>query len=394
MLDLYYEDLFYKFVSHVLKCSSQIDNTDLSAMISFSNMIKSQESLTSRQASYALRLMKKYSHISSQQGFDIDEDFNKAAWKKPFRVIDHTKKVWIDAKKDPYSICLRYPYEYKNIFDSAMFQILDSNERFFWDKEEKVTKISIYRTKLLILHDILEKHNFEMDDSYVDLFSKLEIALENEENIVPHSIIQGNSVILKNISQSAEDYWKKNKTNQINDDLFIAKQMGFLLKNDTDDNVVKKIVKSANNKFWTPDFDKFFELCEKVSGVKIIFIGGHRDFFNDLKKILDSLRKTSIPLNKVKVCFRESGENGKIFNNWIRENHLGGKISNEDILIFKDKIPKWVLSKNIDVKIIGINELYPVTNRYTRIWCDSHYCVIFLGEFKASATKGEYIASL
>lgn len=394
MADVYYEDVFVKFVSCVINSSEDIDETDLKAMISFSNMIISQESLTSRQAAYALRMMKKYECLSSLNDYDLSSFLDRAEWKNAFRILDTTKKVWIDKSRDPYMLCLKYPYECKSIFDSAMSQIVDTAERFIWDKEEKISKISIHRTRLLVLHDILMRNNFIMDDSYLELVSLLETAMENEDNIIPHCIIEKNSVILKNASDTAEDFWKKNKKNEISIDLLIAKQMGFILKNDHGTDIVKKIATSKANKFWTPDLNKLLELFSRISGKKVILVGGHREFFDDLKKLIESIRQSSIPINKVKICFRESGEQGKVFNDWIRENHLGGKINDEEILIFKDKIPKWLLSQNIDIQLIGINAIYPVTNRYTKIWYDSHHCVIFIGEFKASAPKDEHIVSL
>jgi hypothetical protein len=390
MSGIYYEDIFVKFVSRVLNDTNDIDGADLDAMISFSSMIQSQESFTSKQASYALRMMEKYAEISHQQGFEIKDRLNQAEWKNSFRILDTTKKVWVDHIDDRCIICLKFPYEYKGIFDKHAFV----SEGLTWDKEKKISTISVYKTRLLILHDILEKNYFEMDDSYLNLIALLETALDNEDNIVPHCLIENDKVVLKNATENARDFWEKNKIDEIAHDLLTAKQMGFGLKNANEEEMIKKIARSKSNKFWTSDFDRFLSLCEKISGTKVVFIGGHREYFEHLRNFIASLERSSIPLNKVKVCFRESGEQGKIFNDWIRKKSLGGKIGQEEILIFKDKIPKWLISNDIDVKIIGINELYPITNRYTRIWSDSHHCVIYLGEFKASAGQGETIVSL
>lgn len=394
MTAVYYEDLFLTFVSCLIRDPQSIDHKDFSAMISFESIIVNKEAFTARQAAYLIRLIKTYNHICLSNGHDIEGSLETAQWKMPFRTLDLEKKAWVEEIDHMPMILLKFPFDFKNILNNYSSQLFNYWENFIWDRERKVTKVFITGTNLLFLNDILEKHGFQFDDSYLHLLGMVEEAIDNEKSIVPHCTIRDGLIILNNASENAENFWRNHKKGEIYQDLFLAKSMGYRLKDDYSSNLIKKIARCKENKFWTSEIQQFLEICQKIHGTKIIYVGAHRDFFDYTKNLIEEIRKTSIPIKKVKICFREQGEQGRIFNDWVKENCLGGKIDSEEILIFKDKTPKWIFSKGLDVKIIAINSLFPVPNRYTRLWTDSHPCVIFLGEYKASTARGEQIAKL
>ena len=83
------------------------------------------------------------------------------------------------------------------------------------------------------------------------------------------------------------------------------------------------------------------------------------------------------------------------FNQWVKDNELGGPVDDGKIFIFQQKPPKWLFSREVPVKIIVTNSLYPLPSNITQSWMDSHTCVCFVGEVKASRnTKDNKIVEL
>jgi hypothetical protein len=97
---------------------------------------------------------------------------------------------------------------------------------------------------------------------------------------------------------------------------------------------------------------------------------------------------------EIRVCFRLDKDEDHGFNQWVKDSGYGGKVEGGKIFIFQNKPPKWLFSENIDVKIILTNSLYPVPSTTTQTWMDTHTCVCFVGDIKASHVKEKKIVEL
>jgi hypothetical protein len=84
----------------------------------------------------------------------------------------------------------------------------------------------------------------------------------------------------------------------------------------------------------------------------------------------------------------------KGFNQWVKDNQIGGSVEGGKLFIFQNKPAKWLFTNDIDVKIILTNSLYPVPSVTTQTWMDTHTCVCFVGDVKASHFKEKNIVEL
>jgi hypothetical protein len=159
---------------------------------------------------------------------------------------------------------------------------------------------------------------------------------------------------------------------------------------------IQKIAASSNFRFWIPDINKFVNLYRSTDGIVALIITKSVESITWLKEYLLQLKSLGITDDEIKICFRmDSVEDKSInFNNWIKEQSLVGDIRKGRLLVFANKPPKWLFKDNLSVTFIATNSLYPIPNIITQKWMDSHSCVLYLGEIKASQIKEKQIEQL
>ena len=78
----------------------------------------------------------------------------------------------------------------------------------------------------------------------------------------------------------------------------------------------------------------------------------------------------------------------------IKETGLGGKISEGEIYIFQNTLPKWLFSQENSVKIVLTDLVHPATSARIQEWLSSQPCVIYAGEVAPAMSKGMRIEKL
>jgi len=81
-------------------------------------------------------------------------------------------------------------------------------------------------------------------------------------------------------------------------------------------------------------------------------------------------------------------------NKWIKNNNLGGKIEDSDILIFNHKPAKWVFKEDNFVKILVTTMINPSTHAVTKDWLETHPCVIYLTDIRPTVKGNKKIVQL
>lgn len=371
-----------------------LEQSDTNTVADFHLKILFDEDLTEKQGKFIINLIKKYEKYipfaDHQTCVSILQD---NIWKKPFRKLDHTKRVHVEISMKKLVICLQMPFMLKDKFLSE-FDCPSS-----WDAERKLRIIDAYKINVVALNDFLLREGFIIDESFEELLSKIEEIWNHYESLTPYCYIDDNSVKIKNTNNETNHFYNENKTDNIYDDLLLAKSMGLkLFKYSNEDDVIKIIASSSNNQFWIKDTNKFVDLYKKINGKIAVIVSKSKESLDWIKSIVDILHKAGIENNEIKVCFRlnsfESSSLGVDFNHWIKKHSLGGKIIDPKVMIFANKPPKWFFKNKIPVKIIATDSLYPIPNAVTQAWMSSHSCVIYLGNIKASQAKEKEIEQL
>lgn len=391
----YIEDIYIDFHEKLLGIYSTINPQDLSASNSFYNLLDSGGKITEAQSRYMLKLLEKYKNVMISNNFDYTEQLSSPVWKHPFRVLDDTKRISVETDTNGANwICLKHPFALKDIFNKEVVNN-DRNITSVWDPEARVRRVPAHSLNLVLLQDFISKNNFIIDDSFLDYAANVEEIWQESENFLPQCKIVNNEVVLVNACESAENFFNKNKSNNINENLLLAKQLGYKLENlQNPENLVEKIASKLETKFWLKDIAKFFDIYKTISGQVCVIVDDNSDPKEWIEKFIITARENSVNSDEIRVCFRTRNNEDPEFNHWIKENHLGGPVDNARLLIFKNKPPKWLIKDKVDVKIIVVNKPFPPSSMISQTWISNHHCVIYLDKLRPSITKEKHIVDL
>lgn len=390
---VYIEDIFVDFFEASSAYGIPLQAQDQSAANSFYYVLAGGKELTQNQANFLLKILQKYKTLSLTAGLDYRAELQNPQWKKPFRVLDFSKKIFVE--KDEQGIvfiCAKFPYQLKKEFDDE-FEKNNGYEASSWDHDRKLRKIKLYDTNLIQLYDFVKKHNFEIDETFMIALGEVEEIWQNQEEILPYSETINEKIVIGNCSEETNDWFKSQQTGNILADMLLAKHMGFLWRGKPE-NLLEKISANPNSQFWIKSTEDFLSMSKQVDGKICIVLDRVADSFNWIKEFANNIDNAGINRSQVKVCFRLNKEDDNGFNSWVSQNEFGGKVQDGKFLIFLHKPAKWLFKVQEDVKILVSNNIYPTTNATTGAWYNSHPCVIFLGDIKPSEQRGRKIVEL
>ena len=393
----YVEDLFVEFYDQTLLDIEILQDQDTSAMHSFYNQIQLGNQLTANQGNFLLKILTKYKLHAKRLGIDYGTLIDSPIWKNSFRKLDLSKRAFVEEAEDgEVSLCLKFPYSIKDIFDKEFNVDQLGYNASRWDSDRKLRVLDVYKFNVIHLAEFLRRHEFEFDESFVELVDTVEEMWNQQEQILPSAEINGSNIELVNATDDAVSFYQSNRTENFYQNLFLAKSMGYPAKFGRPSTTpLEKICQSNSKYFWLKCNQDFFNLYKEVDGATCILIDRNtQDIVAWLEKFVSSADAAGILRSDIKVCFRDPVERKSKLNEWIKENNLGGTVSSGKILIFLHKPPKWLFKDAIDVKMLVTNNIYPPTNIMAKDWFNSHPFVVYLGETKPTKQRGQNIVEL
>lgn len=371
-------------------------HNEFRTLINFQNILDNNENLTQNQANLLVKILKKYQSVAEHHNLSCKDYLDNPQWKRPFRILDLTRKIFLKHQENnELIICLKFPFALKESFDLEFPSRSNDYVISTWDVEEKIRKIPFDHINIVHLHDWAKQNHFEFSEDFLSLVNLVENFWNIEEKISPHSVIFDNFVVLINSTQDADEYFEKNRSGNIEQDLFLAKSMNFPLKlNTKPKTTIEKICAVEKNIFWIKEIEKFFQLCEKIQGKICVLIDRASERETWLKKFVEIAEKYPTERESIRVCFRDDKHDRGNFNQWVKDNRLGGSVNSGKYLIFENKPAKWLFKDNVDVKIIVTNNLYSNSNAWVNDWLASHPCVIHLSDVRPILKREKNIDSL
>lgn len=388
------EDIFSLFADLVDSSRISVQSQDYAPIVSFYTRITKGDQLTKNQANYILKILEKYKNISATAGLDYRTVLPTISWQQPFRVLDLSKSLYVErADNGQIEICLKFPFQLKTEFDNEISTGSLTGKSSRWDPDEKIRRLNIYDFNLISLYEFANKHNFEIDESFMSVLADVEEIWQNSDNVVPYCEVSDTGVELKNAVEDAHDWWQQHCSGVIGNDLLLAKSMGFRLKK-IPENTIETIATSQENAFWIKNKDQFFSTYKQTLGKVCVILDRTSNTLQWLQAFVAEADNQLIARDEIKVCFRDSKNDSTGLNDWIKLAGVGGKVETGRILIFETKPAKWLFKDPHDVKMLVTNNLYPPTNNIAKEWFQSHPCVIYLGDIRPSEQRGQKIVEL
>ena len=391
----YIEEIFVRFVdtASINRISMQVH--DRNAAASFYQTLIQGDQITKNQAAYILKILNKYRNMCEPY-YNYKPHLDDPQWKKPFRVIDNSKKVWIEEDEGRRLwICFKFPFQLKEEFDNEIDSTNDFNYRgqSIWDRNRRVRKLSLYDYNIIQIHEFCKQREFEFDDTFMEALSSVEEIWQNQNGYLKKSIVVNGSVELENAPEDAAIFFEEKKTNRVSSDLMLAKNMGYTYTG-IPKNMFETIASNENNKFFCKNIEQFLELSYGVEGKVVLILERGEETQNWIRDLASKIDELGYDKKDFRVCFRSSNKENPEFNKWVNENNFGGKISDAKFLIFQQKPAKWLFKDENDVIIVATNELLPGMNSTARALFNNHPCVVFIGEFKPVKNYKEEIVEL
>lgn len=372
----YIEDIFQDFYLWAKTNNVDLDH-DTEAASNFYSLIISNKAFTKKQANYLIKILSKYKIIN--------DDHDGIKWKNEFRRIDDTKKISVSEEETGILFCFQFPYAFKETFDNEILSM--PNSPSLWDPDKRLRKIKFYDHNLLKILEFCEKHGFSLDESFLEIYTQAEEIWQQEDDIVPHCVVEKTSVLLKNAQDSALEYWKNHKTDRLSDDLLLAKSMGHILKIPNVSTSIDKICQSSANNFYIDNIDKFFEIFKLIDTKVCVIIDRNTDVRTWIEHFVASAESNEIPRHFIKVCFRHKAEDPDNINEWLKEQSLGGKIADGQIFLFLHSPNKWFYKDIDSFKIILMNGVIPSTHHTVQTLIQTHPLIMHVGDIKPTIMR-------
>lgn len=391
---IYIEDLLNILYRKIANYEVVAQHQDIEPISSFNRTIAAGKLLTRKQGSYILQIIKKYKNCFDIE--NIDDCISSPIWRNEFRVIDTTKYIYLTTDSNNFTwLNIKFPFSYKEEFNQKFFN--GGRDITRWDPESQSRKVKLSEVNLIYFVETATKLGFEIEESVLEAVSYVEELWNDEENLVPYSIIENNTVKLVNASESAESYWKEHRTGIIDRDLLLAKQMGFILRNNQDTSTSAKIASSMSTAFWFTKPEKFYEYIDQIQDWPVLIILDRApEPVAWTKEFIEKFPFKNFSKDDVRICFRPSNseKSGKAFNDWLKDQNLNKPVAEGKIFVCQHKPPKWMFENNFKIKVVATNSIYPSMNSVTNSLFSSHPSVFYFDKVKPSSKRNIKIAEL
>lgn len=389
----YVEDIFSDFYFEVLHSRILVQHQDRTACLSFYNIIEEDKEFTQAQSKYLLKILDKYKVQMSNVGIDHSAALINPVWKKQFRLLDLTKRIYVETEGTKIWVCLKHPFSYKDLFEKEVLK-KTINESSIWDPELKIRKYNIYDINLILLYEFAKKYTFEIDDTVIEALALVEQIWQDADLYNPYFVADNNNVTLCNATESIKTYFEKHKTEKISNNLLLAKSLGMILQHSKSTTIAEKIASTPVRRFWTNEQEKLFELYKSIDGIVCVLINEERTSKQWLENFVDTAVRCGVDKSEIKVCFRSNNNDDPQFNLWVKNNNLGGQVESGRIIIFKNKPAKWLFKNEKDVKLIVVNTPFLPSSALAQNWVDNHPCMVYLTDIKPSVQKDITVVEL
>lgn len=352
-MTIYIEDLIVDLNSYI-----NLNTYDKTVVSSFVNQIFSGRGFTEKQRELAVRILKKYStKLEVAIRKSVASDLSNPQFRFPIRKTPtiSNKRIYItDHPNWGKCINAEFPYD-----EAKIDQIKKNRDKIIlstWDAESKSWKFSLSEANLHFLQNLTSSDSFDFDDEFKEYLDQINQIVNNMENYVPMLVFDNGQVKYKNVSQFVPSL----DSTDVIKSIFSARKSGI---HTWDENInalleqsdVHPLVKN----FLNNDFKGDFEINSGVEPIDCL-----KSIVNYMDPCLfvipggSELEKTRLVYNfltglgysqdEMSVMFRLSSQDGKDFNDFVKNCGLNNPITDRTKFVFVSiKLPKPVLKTKL-----------------------------------------------
>jgi hypothetical protein len=350
---MYIEDL----IQMLSGSPARLNLWDQKVVFSFSDQIHQNTGFTEKQSNLALKILQK--HITTLSAFlkiDVEPFIETPKYKLAIRktVIDRSIRI-VDREILGKSIEVKFPYD-ESLVDKIKKFKSSTSSGAVWDKDNTAWLFSLNENNIVFLASLASEVKFDFDETFQNFVDQTETIVNEIEKYAPTLAIHDGDLKILNSPKNMPEI----DTDDIIEAIFQARQYGVTL---WDDNIEQYITSEEfdpmlreflKNNFAAPTYLKaessgvfcLETIVKYLSPCLFIIPGG-----NELTKITQSytlLKGMDIDDKNMSVLFRLSTENGRNFNDFVKNQGINGPIYEGTKVVFvSGKIPKTVIKSGI-----------------------------------------------
>ena len=170
-----------------------IDQYDQTILSSIGRQLGNGNPFTQKQSKIGLRLVKKYSSLLIDNGFDANTVLNQEIFKWPFRVIDRTKSLYIDGEQ----IVIKSPF-IADIVNKVKKRKSPSYYRGMYHSESKTWSFDYNEPNVEFLVNLVKGMNFSIDQKIQDDYKAIIEVKKNALQYYPMLVKNNDKYVFNN----------------------------------------------------------------------------------------------------------------------------------------------------------------------------------------------------
>jgi len=381
---MHVEDL----IDHLAHFSIFKNAYDTQVIHSFRDLGFSSTGLTEKQSILAIKLIKKYKNqIESVLGKHIQSFIDNPTFKYKLRIPStvQTIKIINDQLFDNKVIEVRFPFDEK-ILEKIRKQPVTSMKR--WDKGLGAWIFELTEENIKFLVDLFNDSNFVYDDEFQNYVEQVNEVISNVEQYAP---MLTKDLKIKNSPKHLPEITATDTVSAI----FQARKFGITLWDDEVNQYIENNLNPVIKNFVCNDIDQEFNLytsdediqCLEMIITKLgptLFIVPGGAELEKMELAYTLLRGMALPEKNISVLFRLSNENGKNFNEFVKNHQLNNPISEKtSVVVVSNKLPKTIKKSGIKFNSI-VNMGYNSAHYTLREFIKNHQNSITLAKPKVN----------
>ena len=358
-----------------------IDKFDLSIVKSLGKQLGQGNAFTQKQSLIGLRLVKKYSNVLTQKGFEAEKILNEKTFKWPFRTIDRTKSLYIDGEK----IVLKSPF-IADIVNRVKKRKKPSYYKGEYQGDSKEWAFDYNEPNVEFLYNLTRGMNFNIDQKIKEDYGKIIQLKRNALEHYPMLVREAGGYVFN--GQVIEHQDPRRAVMQ-------ARLQGCTV---FDDSVVDsmrprqpmdKILLGDSRKWYiNSNIHHTLEIFSLLNTIDKCIIMCSSDSVEKLQSIIENLFGSGYSADDISVMFRFKN-NKEWFegNKYIKNAGVNKFDPNKKIFIINEKIPKPLIASNIDPQLIICTLATQPSHYKTQAWLENKPNVIYYAGSKPSGVE-------
>jgi hypothetical protein len=349
-----------------------LDPYDGQIVHSLGKQLGNGEAFTEKQSVIGLRLVKKYSSLLISKGFDADTILNDKLFKWPFRTIDRTKSLYIDGEQ----IVIKSPF-IAEIVNKIKKRKKPSYIKGTYNGESKEWAFPYNEPNVEFLYTLVQGMHFNIDSKIKQDYDKI-ISVKRQalEKINVPMLVKKmggylyNDLVIEELDPRRAIMQAKLKGCNVIDDAVVN---DLKPKHGLD----KILIGDSRNWHINSNLFSYLDIFDLIKTVDTCIIMCTSNDISSLKTIIESLFTLGYSKDDIAVMFRYKTKDYFEGNKYIKDQGVNEFNTNKKIFIINEKLPKPLLSNNIDPQLIYVCLPVAPSHYKTQAWLGNKANVLY-----------------